>query len=128
MSKVKRVFLYLFVLFYVGAGVNHFASPDTYVPMMPPYLPFHLGLIYLSGLIEIALGASILVAKLRPWAAWVTIAMLLAFMPVHVYMLMEPGLFPDIPLPVLWLRLPLQGLFILWAWWFTRPEPIASEA
>lgn len=21
-----------------------------------------------------------------------------------------------------WLRLPLQGVFILWAWWYTRPD------
>jgi uncharacterized membrane protein len=34
------------------------------------------------------------------------------------------SLTPDHPIPTaaLWLRLPLQGVLIAWAWWYTRRE------
>jgi uncharacterized membrane protein len=123
MSKVKRAFLYLFTLLYVGSGVRHFTDPAFYVAIMPPYLPLHLELVYLSGIIEIALGILILLPKFRSMAAWATIAMLISFMPVHIHMVMNPTLYPEVPEVGLWIRLPIQGLFILWAWWFTgKPE------
>ena len=47
---------YLFAVSCMGAGVNHFLAQEFYTRMMPPYLPWHLFLVYLSGLAEIALG------------------------------------------------------------------------
>jgi hypothetical protein len=35
---------------FILAGANHFLHPGFYVRMMPPYLPWHLGLVYLSQL------------------------------------------------------------------------------
>jgi uncharacterized membrane protein len=26
-----------------------------------------------------------------------------------------------------WIRLPFQALFIVWAWWYTRPDQPAAE-
>ena len=26
-----------------------------------------------------------------------------------------------------WVRLPWQGVFILWAWWYTRPDPETDQ-
>lgn len=117
---MKKILLYLMAAFYVGAGVNHFIHPDFYLPMMPPYLPEPFLLILLSGVMEVLLGLALLFEKSRAFAAWSIIAMLCAFMPVHIHMLTNAELYPEIPLSVLWGRLPLQALFILWAYWFTR--------
>jgi uncharacterized membrane protein len=129
MSIVKRIFLGLFVALYVFSGVRHFTDPDFYVGMMPPYIPFHLELVYLSGVIEIVLGLLAAVPRFRRLAAWAVVAMLLAFMPVHIHMALNPELYPEVPVVGLWIRIPAQGLFILWAYWFTRPErPAAAVA
>lgn len=128
MSIVKRIFLGLFVAFYVLSGIRHFTDPDFYVAMMPPYIPFHLELVYLSGVIEIALGVLAALPRFRQLAAWAVVAMLLAFMPVHIHMVINPELFPEVPPVALWIRIPLQGLFILWAYWFTRVEKPAAAA
>jgi hypothetical protein len=40
---------YLLAVFFVFAGANHFRNPDFYLAMMPPYLPWHVPLVYLSG-------------------------------------------------------------------------------
>ena len=36
------------------AGANHFLNPRFYTQIMPPYLPFPLELVYISGVLEIA--------------------------------------------------------------------------
>lgn len=122
MSGLKRGLLGLMGIAYVGAGVMHFVNPDFYLPMMPPYLPWHLELIYLSGVAEIALGAAVLVPALRVWAAWGIIALLIAVFPANIHIALY-----NVPLGgaaegagiLNWVRLPIQALLIAWAWWYT---------
>ena len=65
----KRILLFVMAAFYVAAGANHFAKPDVYMPMMPPYLPCHHALILLSGAAEVVLGLTVLIPALRHAAA-----------------------------------------------------------
>ena len=106
---------------FVAAGLYHFINPDFYLKIMPPYLPWHLFLVYLSGLFEVALGIAVLIPKFMRMAAWGLIALLIAVFPANVHMALHPQLYPDLPALGLWLRLPLQVLFIAWAYWHTRP-------
>jgi uncharacterized membrane protein len=125
MSIVKRGLLWLMAAFYIAAGVMHFVSPEAYRPMMPPYLPWHEALIFLSGVAELGLGIAVLFPALRPWAAWGIILLLIAIFPANVHIALHN-------VPVFgaaegagvwnWVRLPVQGLLILWAWWYTGPE------
>jgi uncharacterized membrane protein len=117
----KVVSRYVLGSFFVVAGLNHFINPDFYVRMMPPYLPWHLPLVYLSGVAEVVLGGLLLVPRWTRWAAWGLVALLIAIFPANVHMAMNPDVFyPSTPTVLLWLRLPLQGLLIAWAWWHTR--------
>lgn len=120
--RVKRISRALCGLLYIGAGMNHFANPAFYVNIMPPYLPWHAGLVYASGVAEVALGAMLLVDRLRVVAAWGLVALLLAVFPANVHMALHPELYPSLPRIGLWLRLPLQGVLILWVLWYTRSE------
>jgi uncharacterized membrane protein len=36
-------------VFYVVAGSLHFIKPDAYLKIMPPYIPWHVALVRLSG-------------------------------------------------------------------------------
>jgi uncharacterized membrane protein len=109
----------LAVVFLV-AGVNHFVNPDFYLRIMPPYLPWHLELVYLSGVCEAVLGALLLVPRCRVWAAWGLVALLVAVFPANLHMALHSEQFADFPQWALWLRLPLQGVLIAWAWLYTR--------
>jgi uncharacterized membrane protein len=119
---VKQLLLYLMAAFYVAAGVMHFVRPEVYRPMMPPSLPWHDALIFLSGVAELVLGVAVLVPTLRSLAAWGIIAMLIAIFPANLYIALH-----NVPLfgypegfgAMNWVRLPLQGVLILWAWWYT---------
>ena len=122
MKLLKKILQWLLAVAMILAGVNHFLSPQFYVRMMPPILPAHLFLIYLSGAFEIALGVLLLVPRFTRLAAGGLIALFIAVFPANLYMWLHPELFPDIGLTALGLRLPLQFVLIAWAYWFTRHE------
>ena len=125
MSWPKRISLVLIGIFLIGGGINHFAATDFYRPMMPPYLPWHDGLIYLSGAAEIVLGVAVLVPRTRRLAAWGIILLFIAIFPanLHVALYNVPyGGAEEGSGIANWVRLPFQLVLIAWAWWYTRPD------
>ncbi len=120
MNILRAVMKWILGLLFAAAGVNHFLMPETYVAIMPPYLPRPLALVYLSGAAEVALGAMLLIPKFQTLAAWGLIALLIAVFPANLHMALNPNEFPDIPPVALWIRVPLQAVLIAWAFWFTR--------
>lgn len=129
MRKIKLVLKYLFGAFFVAAGANHFINSAFYLKIMPSYLPFHLPLVYLSGVLEIALGVLLLVPRFTRLAAWGLIALLLAVYPANINMAVNHHLFPEYSAALLWLRLPLQFILIAWAYLYAlRPHRRANHS
>lgn len=125
--RAKRVSWILMAILYTLAGLNHFRDPGFYLRMMPPYLPWHEALVALSGVIEIALGLALISTRARPWAGLGIVLLLVAVFPANLQMALRPEDFADIPRFALYLRLPVQGLLIAWAWWATRPTKPAAR-
>ena len=94
---------------------------------MPPYLPAHPVLVFLSGLCEISLGLLLLEPRLSRPAAWGLIALLVAVFPANIYLYQHQEIFP-LPYPAHLLRLPLQGVLILWAYQYAKGRPSGSAA
>jgi uncharacterized membrane protein len=127
MRIVKLVSRYLFAAAFVVAGILHFRFPEFYLRIMPPYLPAHEALVAISGVAEILLGAMLMFSDLQRIAAWGLILLLVAVFPANIYVYQHQELVPG-PALVHLLRLPAQGLLILWAYWYTRPvRPRAVE-
>ena len=128
-NRLRRPLLFVMGPLYVVAGVLHFVVPELYVQIVPPVLPAPLALVYLSGIAEIAVGVGVLLPRTRRYAAWATVAVLLAVFPANVYMATHGVVVEGLPGGgdpsgfVRWGRLPLQGVLILWALWYTRPLP-----
>jgi uncharacterized membrane protein len=118
--------LFIMGLFYICAGVNHFAHPATYVAVVPPYIPWPLGMVYLTGVAEILGGIGMLIPdgfvfpRTRAAAARGLVALLICIWPVHINMCLHPAMFPGVPHWAIWVRLPLQIPLIAWAWLYTR--------
>jgi uncharacterized membrane protein len=92
-----------------------------YEKIMPPYLPAHLELVYISGVFEILGGIGILIPFLQIPAGYGLVALMVAVFPANINMVVnyeQIGL--NFPLVLLWLRLPMQGLLIWWIWWSTE--------
>ena len=117
---MRTALRWFFGLVFIAAGLNHFRDPAFYINIMPPYLPWHGELVAISGVAEVVLGVMMLYRRWAALAGWGLIALLVAVFPANVHMAMHPELYPSIPPEVLWLRLPLQGVLIGWAYFYTR--------
>jgi uncharacterized membrane protein len=102
--------------FFLVAGSLHFLKPKPYVATVPDVLPRKLEIVYASGVAEIAGGALVLPARTRRAAGWWLIATLVAVFPANVNMAVNAERFRSVPEPLLWARLPVQGLLIAWVW------------
>lgn len=120
MNRIKPISKYLLALLMIMAGTMHFVNPEFFLKIAPPYLPLHKELVLLSGVCEILLGVLLLIPKCSHLAAWGIIALLIAVFPANVYLYQNQDILPASPIIHL-MRLPLQGVFILWAYWHTRP-------
>ena len=121
MSKgtMRSVLRFVIALVFVGAGVSHFTTPDPFVAMMPAFLPWHLELVYLSGVFEILGGIGLVVARTQRAAAWGLLALLLAVFPANINMAVNEIYLFDMPQNawLLWARLPLQFVLAAAVYW-----------
>jgi uncharacterized membrane protein len=100
--------------FFLAAGTLHFLKPKPYAATVPDALPRKVEIVYLSGVAEIAGGLGVLAG--RRSAGWWLIATLIAVFPANVNMAVNAERFRSVPEPLLWARLPAQGLLIAWVW------------
>ncbi len=122
MQKLKTASRYVLGAAFILAGANHFLHPALYVRIMPPYLPWHVFLVGLSGVCEAGLGALLLFPAFTCLAAWGLIALLVAVFPANLHMALHAGEFAEFSRVALWVRLPVQALLIGWVYWHTRPR------
>ncbi len=121
MSRMKTAVRVLFGAFFIVAGVTHFTNESFFTSIVPPYLPWPVAIVYVSGVAEIALGILLMFPATTALAGWGLIALLIAVFPANLHMAMNPGLYPSTSLTALLVRLPIQGVLIAIAYWFTRP-------
>ena len=118
----RKLSLFGLSLFFIYFGIDHFINPEFYLSIMPPAFPLHAEAVYISGFFEILGGISVLIAPLRKIAGWGLVALLICVYPANIYMAITPEAFPEISIGLLYFRLPLQFLFIYWAYSVTRPH------
>jgi uncharacterized membrane protein len=129
-TKLKRTFRLILGLSMVFVGVLHFARPDAFVRIVPPWLPAPLALVLVSGFFEVAGGVGLLVARVHRAAALGLMALYIAVFPANINMALH-GIQPDgahLPQAVLWLRLPFQAVLLALAWWLSRSPTATSTA
>ncbi len=124
MQIAKTILKFVFAAFFIVAGIAHFVNEEFYLKIMPDYIPqnLHLRAVYASGVFEVVLGALLLVPKTTRLAAWGLIALLIAVFPANIYAYQHQEIFPNVSPQLHFWRLPLQGVMIAWAWWYTRPD------
>jgi len=116
LARAKQIGVGLVFLWFALGGVAHFVATDLEVRIVPPYIPWPRGAVYISGVAEL-LGAAGLLSRITRRAAGIGLLLLtIAVTPANVYMLQRPELF-SVPHWALVLRLPLQlALLALIAW------------
>ena len=119
--KILTIFVMSF--FYIYVGIRHFIEPEWFVQIMPPFLPYHFELVYLSGFFEILFGVMLLFKRTRTLACFLIILLLVAVYPANIYLA-----FNEVPQQALgissfmasWVRLPMQFILIGLAYWHSK--------
>jgi uncharacterized membrane protein len=106
-GRARRVGLAFVFLWFLVGGIAHFAATETEVRIVPPYIPWPLAAVWVSGAFELLGAVGLLLPGTRRAAGIGLFALTIAVTPVHFYMLQRPDLFA-VPYWALVLRLPLQ--------------------
>ena len=118
MKTIKLILTFLLGAFMIFGGVNHFLLPAMYFPFIPEFLPKEV-INYLAGVLEIIFGIGVLIPALRPMATLAIFLLMLAFLPLHIL-----DVFKEDPAigshTAALIRLPLQFVMILWAWFIKK--------
>ena len=120
MQLFRLLTIYLMSFFYISVGIKHFTDPEWFVRIMPPYLPYHIELVYLSGFFEIVLGLMILFKRTRVIGSWGLILLLIAVFPANIYLAQTNGAALDTTPIIAWGRLPFQFFFIFISYWHSK--------
>ena len=120
MKILKLITIILMAYFYISVGIKHFTEPEWFLQIYPPFLPFGLAAVYISGFFEVLFGIMLLIPKTRYYAGWGLIALLIAVFPANIYLAYTNGAAMDISAAVAWGRLPFQALFIALAYWHSK--------
>ncbi|MFB0907050.1 MAG: hypothetical protein QMB03_01985, partial [Spirosomataceae bacterium] len=112
LNKVFKVLGFIFALFIVYGGVQHFLEAEFYSPFVPSVFPFAMPIIYLSGILEVVFGVAYFIPKYRLIGAWGIFILMVVFLPIHL-----ADVFIDAPAigskTAAYVRLPVQFLFIV---------------
>ncbi|MBL0912313.1 MAG: hypothetical protein IBJ09_08060 [Bacteroidia bacterium] len=108
-ASVYRVLCLVCGLFFIAGGAMHFLKPGFYLQISEGFLSGMLCWIYISGVAEILTGILFLLPATRHRAAFFTLCLMLAFLPLHIWHLWSDVM----PLWAAFLRLVLQAGLIL---------------
>ena len=112
LDTLKISSVYLMSVFYVSVGIDHFRRPEWYLEIVPPFLPYKLELVLISGLAEVILGFMLLYPKMRFFAGNGLILLLVLVYPANIYLAYTNGAALNTSPLIAWCRLPFQFVFI----------------
>ncbi len=125
-TRWQRVALaFVFCWFFFG-GLAHFAFTDLEARIVPPQIPDARDVVLLTGILELAGAFGLLLPWTRRFAGWCLFALTLAVTPANIYMLHIHDQF-DVPVWLLWLRLPLQVVLLWLIVWGSRWRKVARR-
>jgi uncharacterized membrane protein len=117
----------LLAALFLFAGTVHLADPAIFLPIMPPWVPFHRLCVEVSGVFELLGGMGILIPqrRIQALAGWGLALLLVAVFPANIYMAAANIRVHGLPAHpwISWARLPLQPILIVAVLWVTESWP-----
>ena len=81
---ITKLVIYVYVVFFISAGVNHFLNPQFYDAIVPDFIPFSRLVHQITGVIEIILPLFLL-TRFRKEAALLMIIFLVLLYGANLY-------------------------------------------
>jgi uncharacterized membrane protein len=119
-GRISLALLFLFT------GLGHFVNPEPMAAMLPAWVPARVPLIYVTGLLEWAGAAGLLVPRYSRVAGICLLLFLVAVFPANVFAAVNRvamGGHEAGPM-YLFARAPFQLLLIWWTYYFAVRQPL----
>jgi len=81
---ITKVLIYVYIVFFIAAGINHFLNPQFYDAIVPEFLPFPRLIHQFTGILEILIPLLFL-TRFRKEAALVMIIFLVVIYGANLY-------------------------------------------
>ena len=81
---ITKVLIYVYIIFFIGAGVNHFLNPQFYDAIVPQFIPFPRLVHQITGVLEIIIPLFLL-TRFRKEAALIMIIFLILIYGANLY-------------------------------------------
>ncbi|WP_152000303.1 MULTISPECIES: hypothetical protein [unclassified Imperialibacter] len=119
MKTAKTILGIVLALFLIFSGVNHFTTPEMYLPLIPDFLPKSIVNV-LAGVVEIILGIGVFIPTFKKRALLGIFLLMVAFLPIHIWDALKEN--PAIGTKTVALvRIGIQ-LVLIYLPWFARKD------
>lgn len=113
-SRSHLIALLAIAAFFLGGGIGHFMFSRFFVSIVPDYVPTPALAVAVSGLCEIAGAIGLLMPRMRRMAGFGLLLLIIAVFPANLWMAQHPEQFSTFPAWLLYARLPLQLVLLIW--------------
>ena len=105
----------------VFTAIGHFAFMEGMAAMVPSFVPFRKEIVLITGIMEVLFAIGLLLPQYQKQTAWLLIVFFILILPANIKAALEEinyqtGQMNGPGTTYLWFRVPLQLLFILWAY------------
>lgn len=118
-ERTRVAFRWLLIAVYLPFGLFHMLRPESFLPIMPPWVPFPREVIMLTGVAEVLGAVGLMMPRLRR-AAGIGLALYaVGVFPANIYHASAGVIVPGLP-SSWWYhapRLAFQPVFVWWALW-----------
>jgi uncharacterized membrane protein len=112
---------YALAVMFVFTGVAHFNKmKQDLARMIPSFFPQPMLIVYLTGVCEFLGAAGLLIPKFRALAGICLILLLIGMFTANINAALKGKTLDGKPVTPLWLRTPMQIVFIGLIWWASR--------
>lgn len=118
---VRTIARQALALFLLAAGIGHLVATEVFLAQVPPWLPAPRVIVWVSGAVELALGAALVAfRRYRTQVGWLVAGLFVAVFPGNVSQYLTGadafGLTSDAARAT---RLAFQPVLVIWALWCT---------
>lgn len=104
-------------------ALGHFMFTKGMAMMIPGFIPLKTQLVYLTGFLEIFFAFALLWGNYKFLVGCLLIAFLMLVLPANIYAAIKNVDYQQADIngkgtDYLWIRIPMQIIYILWVWFF----------
>ena len=104
---------------FIFTAIGHFVFTKGMAAMVPEFIPYKQLAVHLSGVFEVLIAVGLLLPNFKTITAWIAIVFLVLILPANIKAAIDnlnyqTGEYDGHGLNYLWLRIPMQVLFIGW--------------